>query len=278
MKRLLSTVVALGLGGALPAHAQGVPTLDLSSVSQQIQQLEQMLQDFGIQSDMLANLREQLAAAQEQFAKLEEIRGVLTGERDILDVLMGGELDNLLGAEFTNIAAAIEGVQRGDFSALAAGPNAGPLREGIVSVLDGAGFDAETLERMAAGNPSGEPDDGEEGDGDDGPGSVDEEAQRIAAQATGAATMSAAAQITHENAGVAAERIETLMAAIPDQADLKASIDHNTRVTAELGIILLEMLQLQSVATVGAGQAGVIDAATVAAEREFIDFTMPEFD
>ena len=60
--------------------------------------------------------------------------------------------------------------------------------------------------------------------------------------------------------------------------DLKASIDHNTRVTAEIGIIMLEMLRLQSVATVGAGQAGVIDAATIAAEREYVDFTLPDMN
>lgn len=274
---LASAALAAALGLA-PAHEAraAIPVIDLRAITQQIAQLDQMLEDFGIQSDLLDSAQEQLAKLQEQFDKLEEIRGVLTGERDIIDLLMGGELDDLLGGTFTNVAASIQAVQTGDWSQLV-GPNAGRMREGIEAVLDDAGFDAATLATMAAGNPDGRGPADPEGDPGDGVG-TDEVAQRLATQATTGATMSAAAQVSHENAGVAAERIETLVAAIGDQPDLKASIDHNTRVTAELGIVMLEMLRLQSVATVGAGQAGVIDAATIAAEREYVDFTLPDMD
>ena len=278
MRRLLlSTVRAAGLVPTLGREAQAaIPVIDLRAITQQIAQLDQMLEDFGIQSDLLDSAQDQLAKLQEQFDKLEEIRGVLTGERDVIDVLMGSELDNVLGDDFTDVIASIQAVQDGDFSQLT-GANAPRLREEIVGVLDQAGFDAELIENMAAGNPDGVgPSDPAGTPGDGVP--TDEVAQRLATQATTGATMSAAAQVSHENAGVAAERIETLVAAIGDQPDLKASIDHNTRVTAELGIVLLEMLRLQSVATVGAGQAGVIDAATVAAEREYIDFTLPDME
>jgi type IV secretion system protein VirB5 len=274
MKRLLlSTALVLGLSPS--AHA-AVPVIDLSSIAQQIKQLEQMLEDFGIQSDLLDNALEQLDTLQSQLDQLTATYEALTGERDIIDLLMGGELDNLMGGNFTDVAASIQAVQNGDWSQLV-GPNAGRMREEIEGVLGQAGFDAAILERMAAGNPSGEgPSDPTDTPGD-GVG-TDEEAQRIATRATTGATMSAAAQVSHENAGQAAERLETLVAAIPEQPDLKASIDHNTRVTAEIGIVLLEMLRLQSVATVGAGQAGVIDAATIAAEREYVDFTLPDLE
>ncbi|TNC66275.1 type IV secretion system protein [Rubellimicrobium roseum] len=274
MKRLLlSTALVLGL--APSAHA-AIPVIDLRAITQQIAQLDQMLEDFGIQSDLLDNALEQLKTLQDQYAKLTETYEALTGERDIIELVMGGELDNLLGGNFTDVVASIQAVQQGNWSQLV-GPNAGRVREEIEGVLSEAGFDAATLERMAAGNPRGTGSSDPGGTPGDGVG-TDEEAQRIATRATTGATMSAAAQVSHENAGQAATRIETLVAGIGDQADLKASIDHNTRVTAEIGIILLEMLRLQSVATVGAGQAGVIDAATIAAEREYVDFTLPDME
>ena len=274
MRRLLlSAALVLGL---VPGAEAAIPVIDVSSIAQQIRQVEQMLEDFGIQSDLLDNALEQLATLQSQLDQLTATYEALTGERDVIDVLMGGELDNLLGGDFTNVLGSIQAVQTGDWSQLT-GPNAGRVRGEIEAVLNGAGFDAATLQAMAAGNPSGEGPSDPGGTPGDGVG-TDEEAQRLATQATTGATLSAAAQVTHENAGLAAERLETLVAAIPDQPDLKASIDHNTRVTAEIGIVLLEMLRLQSVATVGAGQAGVIDAATIAAEREYVDFTLPDLE
>jgi type IV secretion system protein VirB5 len=57
--------------------------------------------------------------------------------------------------------------------------------------------------------------------------------------------------------------------------ELKDSVDLNTRVTAELAIALVAQWQLEAVQTVGAGQAGVIDAATLAEEQQFMDFTLP---
>ncbi|MBP1806985.1 type IV secretion system protein [Rubellimicrobium aerolatum] len=274
MKRLLLST-ALVLGFAQSASA-AIPVVDWSSIAQQIRQLDQMLEDFGLQSDLLDTALEQLRTLEEQYTKLTQTYEALTGERDIMELVMGGELDNLLGGNFTDVVGSIQAVQQGDWSQLT-GPNAGRMREGIEGVLNEAGFDAATLERLAAGNPSGDGPSDPGGTPGDGVG-TDEEAQRIATRATTGATLSAAAQVSHENAGVEAERLEALVAAIGEQPDLKASIDHNTRVTAEIGIVLLEMLRLQSIATVGAGQAGVIDAATIAAEREYTDFTLPDLE
>jgi type IV secretion system protein VirB5 len=276
MRRLLATTALLAVLSLAPGAQAAIPVIDVGSIAQQIAQLDQMLEDFGIQMDLLDAAQDQLAQLEAHYDKLVETYEALTGERDIVDLVMGGELDNLLGGNFTDVVASIQAVQQGDWSQLV-GPNAGQMREEIEGVLEQAGFDAATLERLAAGNPSGAGPSDPTGTPGDGVG-TDEEAQRIATRATTGATMSAAAQVTHENAGQAASRIETLVAGIGDQPDLKASIDHNTRVTAEIGIIMLEMLRLQSVATVGAGQAGVIDAATIAAEREYVDFTLPDME
>ena len=62
---------------------------------------------------------------------------------------------------------------------------------------------------------------------------------------------------------------------IPEMEDLKASMDHNTRVTAELAIAMTRMWELEAIQTLGAGNAGVVDAATIAEERRYMDFTLP---
>ena len=58
--------------------------------------------------------------------------------------------------------------------------------------------------------------------------------------------------------------------------ELKESVDLNTRVTAELAIALVAMWQLEAVQTVGDGTGGVIDAATIAEEQRFMEFTLPD--
>ena len=57
--------------------------------------------------------------------------------------------------------------------------------------------------------------------------------------------------------------------------DPDMSMDHNTRVTAELAIAMTRMWELEAIQTLGAGNAGVVDAATVAEERRYMDFTLP---
>lgn len=64
---------ALGLAFAGPVTAQGVPTVDTQNIAQEIRQLQQMLQDFGIQTDLLDNALAQLDLLQQQFDQLEEM-------------------------------------------------------------------------------------------------------------------------------------------------------------------------------------------------------------
>ena len=71
MNRILSAVfVSLSLTST-PAFAQGVPTVDTRNIAQEIRQLQQMLEDFGIQTDQLDTLLEQLDLVQQQLDTLE---------------------------------------------------------------------------------------------------------------------------------------------------------------------------------------------------------------
>ena len=74
-----------GLAFASPAalHAQGVPTVDTQSIAQQINQIKRMLEDYGIQTDMLDKLVDQLAELEKQTSELQSIYAVLTGKADI---------------------------------------------------------------------------------------------------------------------------------------------------------------------------------------------------
>ncbi len=81
--------------------------------------------------------------------------------------------------------------------------------------------------------------------------------------------LSVAAQESHAEAGQSLNRLETMVGLIDDQDGLKSAVDLNTRVTAELGIILTQIWRLEAAAGVNAGQLGVVDAATLAEERKF---------
>ena len=95
---ITAATVALATVLAGPVAAQGVPTVDTQNIAQEIRQLQQMLQDFGIQTDLLDNALAQLDLLQQQFDQLEEMYASLTGPRSILGLAMGGDLDDLLQA------------------------------------------------------------------------------------------------------------------------------------------------------------------------------------
>ncbi|TCM85493.1 type IV secretion system protein [Rhodovulum steppense] len=255
-RSLATGAVALAVSTALagPVTAQGVPTVDTQNIAQEIRQLQQMLQDFGIQTDLLDNALEQLDVVQNQLDQLQQMHASLTGPRSILGMVMGDGLDGLLEAKFRDLPGLIRGIQAGDWSNLL-GVTAGPMRTQMEQALARAGFDENSLREIAT---SGKP--GAEG---------------VATRATTGAVMSAAAQNSHAEAAQSLERVERLVAKIPEMEDLKAAMDHNTRVTAELAIAMTRMWELEAIQTLGAGNAGVVDAATIAEERRYMDFTLP---
>lgn len=265
-RRLRLTALGLVMATApapfltVPAVAQGVPTVDTQNIAQEIQQLRQMIEDEVLQNEQLVQLREQFATLQEQLAQLQDTYAALTGLMELPTVIrteMEDELNGLLDQEFGDILATIDAIREGDFSRLA-GNSAGRLETQMTRVLAEAGFDEDTLREMATG-------------GNDG-------ASRTATRATTGAAMSAAAQTSYEEAGQSLKRVDRLVGMIGDMEELKDSVDLNTRVTAELAIALVAMWQLEAVQTVGTGQTGVIDAATIAEEQRYMDFTLPELE
>ena len=241
-----------------PARAQGVPVVDTQNIAQNIQQLRQMIEDEILQNEQLAQLREQLGVLTDQLAELQRTYEALTRLAELPEIIrtqMEDELNDLLDQEFGDIIATIEAIKTGDFSGLT-GSGASEIETQMDRVLADLGFDEDTLSEMArSGNPG---------------------AERVATQATTGALVSAAAQNSYEDAGQSLERVDRLVGLIDDMDELKESIDLNTRVTAELAIALVAMWQLEAIQTVGDGTGGVIDAATIAEEQRFMEFTLPE--
>ena len=249
--------VAIGLAAAGPVRAQGVPTVDVQNIAQEINQLRQMIEDEVLQNEQLTQLLSQLDTLRDQYAQLQETYAALTGLMELPEVIsseMEDGLNGMLDQEFGDILGTIDAIQNGDWSQLTG--NASPrIRTQMERVLAEAGFDEDTLSEMAnSGTPG---------------------AERTATQATTGAAVSAAAQTSYEEAGQTLERVDRLVGMIGNMEDLKASVDLNTRVTAELAIAMVAMWQLEAVQTVGTGQTGVTDAATLAEEQRYMDFTLP---
>ena len=250
-------VAAPSLMGGGAAYAQGVPTVDTQNIAQEIQQLRQMIEDEVLQNEQLQQALHQLRTLQDQYAQLQETYAALTGLMELPEIIttqFEAELNGLLDQEFGDIMGTIDAIQNGDWSQLA-GSGSGQIQTQMTRVLADAGFDEDTLSEMANSGVGG--------------------AERAAQQATTGAVMSAAAQNSYEDAGQSLERVDRLVGMIGDMEELKDSVDLNTRVTAELAIALVAQWQLEAVQTVGTGTTGVLDAATLAEERQFMDFTLP---
>ena len=260
LRTALVTTLGIGLqfSALPPVAAQGVPVVDTQNIAQNIQQLRQMIEDEILQNEQLTQLRGQLATLTDQLAELQRTYEALTRLAELPEIIrteMEDELNGLLDQEFGDILATIEAIKTGDFSGLS-GSGAGEIETQMDRVLADLGFDEDTLSEMAtSGNPG---------------------ANRVATQATTGALVSAAAQNSYEDAGQSLERVDRLVGLIDDMDELKQSVDLNTRVTAELAIALVAMWQLEAIQTVGDGTGGVIDAATIAEEQRFMDFTLPD--
>jgi type IV secretion system protein VirB5 len=238
----------------VPGRAGGVPTFDGTQLTQLVKQLEHMAKDLNTQLQQLATMKQELETQIQQLFNLEaQLRSLIEGSG--LGELFAtiSEFERLKG----NLLAPIEtarSIASGDFLS-AFKPGSGLERQ-VRRVLSGVGFSARTLADLSA---SPKPAD-----------------NRLATQAGASAMLTVAAEESHKAAGESLDRLETMVGLIDDQDGLKAAVDLNTRITAELGIIMTQIWRLEAVQGVSAGQLGVVDAATLAAERRFRTMSVEE--
>lgn len=244
---LLATTVSLYALMPTSGSAQGVPTFDSTQLAQLVRQLEHMASDLNVQLQQLATMRQELETQISQLLNLEgQLRSLIDGNG--LGELFATieEFQRLKGSLLAPLETA-RSLASGDFHS-GFRPGRGLDRQ-VRRLLEGSGFTSDSLSALAS---SSEPAD-----------------NRIATQAGASAMLSVAAKESHEAAGESLDRLETMVGLIDDQDGLKSAVDLNTRVTAELGIILTQIWRLEAAQGISAGQLGVVDAATLAAERSF---------
>jgi len=233
--------------GAPGAQAQGVPTIDGTQLGQLLAQLEHMAKDLNVQLEQVATMRKELETQISQLTNLDAQLKSLIESNGLGQLFATFEEFERLKGVIEQPIHTLDQIRAGNFT--------GAFREGsaaasrIRSVLSGAGF-SET--RLAALSSSTQPSE-----------------NNLATQASASAMLSVAAEESHEEAGESLDRIQTMVGHIDDQDGLRSAVDLNTRVTAELGIILTQIWRLEAAAGVSAGQLGVVDAATLAEERRF---------
>ncbi|MBM3603271.1 MAG: conjugal transfer protein TraF [Alphaproteobacteria bacterium] len=238
-----------------PATAQGVPTVDTQSIAQQITQIRRMLEDYGIQSDMLDRLVDQLAELQRQTNELQSIYAVLTNSADLPGLLMGDGLDAVLAPKMTSILQASHAASTGDWSGLSSGYRE-QIQAAAQSTMIGAGLDPARVEAMGRD------------------GSVAE--KRAASQATTGAMVAASADTAQRESGASLQRLDRLVGEIPQQTAVKEAIDLNTRMMGEAVRELILNNQLLAMQNYGMGMSSVSQASAWAQEQQMLDFTMPD--
>jgi type IV secretion system protein VirB5 len=248
LKQLLlsvATITALGL--STPARAQDVPTFDGSQLGQLVAQLEHMAEDLNVQMQQLATMKLELETQLSQLTNLEA---------QLTSLIQGSGLGELFATveEFKALRGKLiaplntaRALAEGDFLQ---GFNPGAeMTASVKHALSGSGFTPESLNALST---STQPAD-----------------NRIATSAGASTMLSVAAEESHLEAGQSLDRLEAMVGLIDDQDGLKAAVELNTRVAAELGIIMTQIWRLEAAQGVSAGQLGVVDAATLADERKF---------
>ena len=175
----------------------------------------------------------------DQLTNLDRQLDSITGARDIGSIL-NGPLEQTERASADSLASIMQGAMTGaDIPG-----NAGALTSRIGELKDTFG-----LPEMS-----------------DFLGSELAQDRTLATQAGSGMAAMAVAEDTYGRAGASMERVNDLIGRIDANADLKASVDYNTRMLAEVAVLLNESLRIQA----AAGSDAVSDARDRAAQRNFM--------
>ena len=235
---------ALLLAGALaagtlppPAKGQGVPVFDASGFAQLVQQVEQMTRDYQAQIDQLNQLTQQYETMVQQLVAMTGIKGMSA-------ILNSAQ----------NIAARVAAID--GLGSIVEGAIAGTEIRGNTAQLNRVLSELRTtfeLDRLPAFQASEFPQD-----------------RAIATLAASGMAAIATAEDSYSRANTAMDRVNDLIATIDTAPDVKASVDLNTRVLAELAVLMNENLRLQAALTNALGAQALHDARDGVASREFL--------
>lgn len=267
MKLIRTAVIATTMtwAGVLAGSAQ-VPTVDAGSIVKLTDQLvEAKLQ---LQEQIAQNLKldEQTVQLLAQLRVLQQQITALTDGLTLADLGIDPDsfLDDIL-PDFSDLSSAVTAARSGDWdSVLSSGASLGGAGGGgsrsvashVDGMLESAGMSRDQVKELTS--------------------SDDPAAARIGQAANIGAFLSVAAESSSRQAKESLERIDGYVQQIPETAGLKEAIDLNTQVTAELGIALANVWSMEAIQTVGAGEMGVMDAATAAEEEKYLNVSLED--
>tara|TARA_R110002072_G_scaffold79892_4_gene183905 strand:+ start:1625 stop:2410 length:786 start_codon:yes stop_codon:yes gene_type:complete len=260
MKKFLATTALMLAVAGSSATAQGVPTIDVSSIVQ----LKAMLTEAQLQLDeaIAQNLKldEQTLKLLEQIKLMENQIAALRDGFDEAKMLMDGDWAAKMLPEIPDLRGSVEDALRGQWASIGKDGKIGD--KSTSSIVDQIFTSAGTTTDQMTGLAN----------------STDPATARIGTQGNTGAMMGVAAEASQVAASESLERLTDLTGAIPDTDGMKAAIDLNTRMTAEMGMALANIWQLEAAQTIGLGQAGVMTAATLADEQKYLDLMSTDTD
>ncbi|KPB00617.1 hypothetical protein SU32_12350 [Ahrensia marina] len=239
MKKFLARtalVISLSMFPVSNASSQGIPVIDTSQIAQVIAQLQQQIKDYEEQLKQLTTMKDQLANLQQQLT-------AITGAKGISSILNGT-------AEKAARQAAddLKGIVDGAISGNAIAGNIGNMRS-VISDLK-TRFKLDDLADFASSDVAAD--------------------KAIASLAGSGLAAVATAEDSYKRANDAVGRINSLVDQIDSTSDLKASVDFNTRVNAEVAVLLMELLRVQSAQTNATGMQALQTARDGQASRNFM--------
>ena len=239
MKKTLfrgTILLSLFFMSSINVGAQGIPVIDTSQIVQVIAQLQQQVRDYEEQVKQLITMKE-------QFENMKERLLAMTGAKGISSIL-NGSAEKLARTAATDFQSIIDNaISGGTISG-----NVGDMNSVIADLR--VRFDLGDLATFDSSTVAGD--------------------KAIASLAGSGLAAVATADDSYKRAGAAVARINTLVDRIDTTPDLKASIDFNTRVTAEVAVLLLELVRVQSAATNTAGMQSLHRARDGQASRKFM--------
>ncbi len=218
------------------ANSQGIPVIDTSQIAQVIAQLQQQIRNYEEQVKQLAMLTS-------QFENMKQRLQAITGPKSISRILNGAaeKLARTAASDLTSIVD--NAISGGTITG-----NIGSMNTLIASLR--TRFDLGDLATFSSSAVAAD--------------------KAIASLAGSGLAAVAVADDSYKRAGTAVTRINSLIDRIDSSPDLKASIDFNSRVTAEVAVILLELVRVQSAATNTAGMEAIQRARDGKASRKFM--------
>jgi type IV secretion system protein VirB5 len=237
LRGLAPLLLCTGLALPLAVQAQGVPTVDLTSIAK----IGEVLTEAKLQvKEMIAanlKLDEQILKQIEQIAtlkaQLDALRNGLT-----LEALGIPDPDRFFDDILPDIADLTGGMvmaKSGNYSLMTTSGRVGdkPAPQYVEEFFASVGLDVKLVVDLSN--------------------SEDPGTARIGTQANTAAYLTAAAETSAVKASESLERVHTLVQEIPNTEGLKEAIDLNTRVTAELSIALANIWSTESAQLMGMG-------------------------